>query len=137
MRSADLPAITVREDAAGLGTAHGCYFPASHSIALAAGLSPAQKAKTLCREIAHALAHRTTDKPRAEQEAEAEGTAFVVAAWVGLDTSQYSFGYVADWARSKDGPAFVRRVGGTIQKTAAAILAHLDPEAHNEGRQTA
>ena len=71
------------------------------------------------------MLHRHTDRTRQEQEAEAEGTAFVVAAWVGLDTSQYSFGYVADWAGTKDGPALVKRVGGTIQRTAQRIIAAL------------
>ena len=128
--------IAVRENAADLGAANGCYYPARHAIDLAAGLSDDQKAKTLCHELAHALLHRTTGKPRAEQEAEAEGTAFVVAAWAGLDTSRYSFGYVADWAGRKDGPALVRRVGATIQKTATAIIGRLDPvdngDAHRE-----
>ena len=61
----------------------------------------------------------------------------MVAAWVGLDTSQYSFGYVADWAAQKDGPALVRRVGATTQMTAAAIIARLDPTASADARQTA
>ena len=121
--------IPVREDATDLGAANGCYYPARHAIALAAGLSLDHKAKTMVHELGHALTHRNTDKPRAEQEAEAEGTAFVVAAWVGLDTSQYSFGYVADWAGREDGPALVRRVGATIQRTAARIIGRLDPAA--------
>lgn len=128
--------IPVREDATDLGTANGCYYPARHAIDLAAGLSEDARAKTLCHEYAHALLHRRTGQTRAEQEAEAEGTAFVVAAWAGLDTSSYSFGYVADWARGKDGPALVRRVGATIQKTAAAIIGRLDPAAA-DARETA
>ena len=124
--------ITVRTDARDLGTANGCYYPSTHAIALAAGLSEDARAKTLCHEIAHALLHRKSGKTRAEQEAEAEGTAFVVAAWAGLDTSEYSFGYVADWAGSKDGPALVRRVGGTIQKTADTIIERLAPVAESE-----
>ena len=104
-------------------------------IGLKMGLAMDQKAKTLCHELAHALLHRKTGKPRPEMEAEAEGTAFVVAAWVGLDTSAYSFAYVASWAGQKDGTVLVRRVGSTIQKTAAAIICRLDPaDAH---RQTA
>ena len=129
--------IAVRENTADLGTANGCYYPARHAIDLAAGLSDDQKAKTLCHELAHALLHRTTGKPRAEQEAEAEGTAFVVAAWVGLDTSSYSFAYVASWAGQKDGPALVRQVGATIQKTAAGIIGRLDPAGADAHRETA
>ena len=121
-----------------LAHANGVFVPGANLIGLKMGLSHDHKAKTLCHELAHALLHRTTGKPRAEQEAEAEGTAFVVAAWVGLDTSAYSFGYVADWASQKDGPALVRRVGATIQKTAAAIIGRLDPADNGDAqRETA
>ncbi len=120
--------ITVSDETT-LHHANGVFVPGANMIGLKMGLSDDQKAKTLCHELAHALLHRTAGKPRPDMEAEAEGTAFVVAAWVGLDTSQYSFGYVADWAAQKDGPALVRRVGGTVQKTAAKIIARLDPAA--------
>ena len=96
---------------------------------LAPGLSTDLKAKTLCHELGHALLHRDSNQPRQEEEAEAEGTAFVVAAWAGLDTSSYSFAYVADWAGKEDGPALVRRVGSTVQRTAQRIIAALDPAA--------
>ena len=118
--------------------ANGVFVPGANMIGLKMGLSDDHKAKTLCHELAHALLHRTTGKPRPEMEAEAEGTAFVVAAWAGLDTSQYSFGYVADWAAQKDGPTLVRRVGSTIQRTAQRIIAALDPAAGaNSARETA
>ena len=130
--------IAVREDATDLGTANGCYYPATHSIALAAGLSEDARAKTLCHEIAHAILHRRTDRTRQEQEAEAEGTAFVVAAWAGLDTSSYSFAYVADWAGRDDAAALVRQTGSTIQRAAAKIIAALDPAAEaGNARETA
>ena len=119
------------------GNAKGAYLPHLNTIILAPRLSADQKAKTLCHEMAHACLHRATGKPRPDMEAEAEGTAFVVSAWAGLDTSQYSFGYVADWAGRKNGPALVRRVGATIQKTAAAIIAALDPAAGSDARESA
>ena len=120
--------ITV-SDRTTLARANGVFVPGANMIGLKMGLAMDQKAKTLCHELAHALLHRVSGKPPVEQEAEAEGTAFVVAAWAGLDTAAYSFGYVADWAGREDGPALVRRVAGTIQKTAAAIIARLDPAA--------
>ncbi len=120
----------VREDMAGLGSARGVYVPGVNAIGLAPGLAADQKAKTLCHELAHALlGHGSTGRPRQEEEAEAEGTAFVVGAWAGLDTSGYSFGYIADWAGRKDGPALLKRVGGNIQRTAAAIIDGLAPQA--------
>ena len=120
-----------------LRDANGVYVPGANLIGLHPGLSQDQKAKTLCHELAHALLHRKTGKPRPEMEAEAEGTAFVVAAWVGLDTSSYSFAYVASWAGQKDGPALVRRVGATIQRTAAGIIGRLDPAGADAHRETA
>ncbi len=120
----------VREGMEGLGTANGVYVPGVNAIGLAPGLAMDHKAKTLCHELAHAvLEHGSTARSRDEEEAEAEGTAFVVAAWAGLDTSAYSFGYVADWAGRKDAAALVKRVGGNIQRAAGAIIARLAPEA--------
>ncbi len=129
--------ITV-SDRTTLAHANGVFVPGANMIGLKMGLSDDHKAKTLCHELAHACLHRAAGKPRAEQEAEAEGTAFVVCSWVGLDTSSYSFAYVADWAGREDGPALVRRVGSTIQKTAAKIIAALDPAASADAnRETA
>ena len=119
--------VQVREGMSGLGRAHGVFVPGANTIGLAPGLSTDQAAKTLCHELAHALLHAHGDRPREEQEAEAEGVAFVVTAWAGLDTSAYSFAYVADWAGRKDGAALIRRVGSTIHKTAASIIDRIAP----------
>ena len=125
----------VREDMAGLGSAHGVYVPGVNAIGLAPGLAMDQKAKTLAHELGHAvLDHGSTARSREEEEAEAEGTAFVVAAWAGLNTSAYSFGYVTDWAGRKDAVALVKRVGGNIQRAAARIIDRLDPA---DARKTA
>ena len=125
--------IEVRADIRGLGTAHGTYVPGTRVIALAPGLSDDQRAKTLAHELGHALLlHGHGDPRREEEEAEAEVVALVVTTWAGLDTSGYSFGYVADWVGRKDGAALVRRVGATVQKAAAAIIRRLAPEETNE-----
>ena len=61
-------------------------------------LSGAQEMKTLIHELAHLLLHRDSDLcDRAVAEVEAESVAFVVASALGLDTSDYSFPYVARW----------------------------------------
>ncbi len=120
------------------GSANGAYLPSAHAIILAPRLSVDQRAKTLCHEFAHALLHRQTGKPRAEQEAEAEGTAFVVCCWAALNTAQYTFAYIADWAHREDAAALVRKTGSTIQRTAAKIIAALDPAAEaGNTRETA
>lgn len=126
--------IPVRDDRTELGSAKGVYVPGMHAIGIAAGLAGDQRAKTLAHELGHALLHRAGDRPRDEEEAEAEGVAYVVSTWAGIDVDDYSFGYVATWAGRKDGPALVRRVGATIQKTAAAIIDRLVPA---EARRTA
>jgi hypothetical protein len=62
-------------------------------------LSGAQTAKTLIHELAHLLLHGDTDlSERAVAEVEAESVAFVVSSGLGLDTSDYSFPYVARWS---------------------------------------
>ncbi len=86
---------------------------------------PAQQVKTLAHELAHALLHEGTDD-RALAELEAESTAFVVCRSLGLDTSDYSFGYVACWAGGgTEAVARIRSSGTRIQQAALSIV---DPE---------
>jgi hypothetical protein len=68
-------------------------------VVLREGLSGAQSAKTLIHELAHVLLHQDTDLLEREvAEVEAENVAFVVSSVLGLDTSDYSFPYVARWS---------------------------------------
>lgn len=88
--------------------------------------SPAQRVKTLAHELAHALLHESF-KVRVLAELEAESTAFIVCKVLGIDSSDYSFGYVANWA----GGGEQATVGITascqnIQKAAASILGHFE-----------
>lgn len=65
------------------------------------GLEPAQSVKTLAHELAHAILHGEADctsPARSAAELEAESVAFVVCNDFGLDSSSYSFGYIATWA---------------------------------------
>ena len=114
------------------GTTNGDCSYARRRIRVEARNRPAQRVKTLAHELAHALLHEgCDDRPLAELEA--ESTAFVVCRQLGLDSSDYSFGYVACW--SGGGPEAVARIkasGGRIQRAAAAIL-----EAPDEGGVTA
>jgi antirestriction protein ArdC len=69
-----------------------------HLVVIREDLSGAQAAKTLIHELAHLLLHRDSDLcDRAVVEVEAESVAFVVCSALGLDTSDYSFPYVARW----------------------------------------
>jgi hypothetical protein len=110
--------------------AKGYYDPLQGKIVLSAGLAPDQKAKTLAHELAHhMLAHGHGRAPgRPTEEAEAEGTAFVVCAHYGLDTADYSFGYVANWARDEGGPALVKQASAAIQVAAKDMIDNMEPQ---------
>jgi antirestriction protein ArdC len=87
---------------------------------------PAQQVKTLAHELAHALLHEGVGD-LALAELEAESAAFLVCHSLGLDSGQYSFGYVACWAGG--GPEAVAAIsasGSAIQRAASAILEGLD-----------
>lgn len=76
----------------------------SYTIAIDSSLSDAQAAKTLLHELAHVILHTkdgkalSADMRRGVREVEAESTAYVVAGLLGLDTENYTVGYVASWA---------------------------------------
>jgi hypothetical protein len=70
-------------------------------IRIREGLQPAQSVKTLAHELAHTILHSEVDcigPTRSVAELEAESVAFVVCDDLGLDSSAYSFGYIATWA---------------------------------------
>lgn len=77
----------------------GVYRPTDKHIAIKPGLSHTQTFKTLCHETAHMLLHTGSER-RDSAELEAETTAFLVANAIGIDTSDYSFAYIASWAAS-------------------------------------
>ena len=78
-------------------------------IVIQEGMSQAQTLKTAIHELAHSVMHDSEPKGegtalpgRATREVQAESVAFVVSSWLGLDTGDYSFGYVAGWSEGKD-----------------------------------
>src|ERR1035441_2858016 len=90
--------------------------------------SEAQQAKTLAHEIGHALLHdpgveATKDLERGLKELEAESAAYVICTALGMDTSDYSFGYVAGWAGgAPEAIQGIKASTGRIQKAATAVL---------------
>ena len=94
------------------GTAHGYYHLEEKRIAIDEGMSELQNLKTAIHEIAHAKLHdidlnapqeEQGDRPdRRTREVQAESIAYTVCQHYGLDTSDYSFGYVAGWSSGRE-----------------------------------
>ena len=106
--------------------ANGYYSLAEKRIAIKSGLSEEQTLKTAIHEIAHALLHdRDTgtekETDRATKEVQAESVAYTVCAYYGLDTSDYSFGYVAGWSKDKEAKELAASME-VIRKTAKEII---------------
>ena len=118
--------------------AYGCFYPLENRIEIRAGLPNAQTIKTMIHEIAHAVLHRHdrdgSRAARSRREIEAESVAYIVSTHYGIDTSSYSFGYIASWSKDKDLPALKASLQ-TIQQAAAHLISLLDcvlyPQAAN------
>ena len=87
--------------------AHGYYSHSEDRIVIQTGMSDAQTVKTGIHECAHKLLHdknleiATVHSDRSGREVQAESVAFIVAEHFGLDTSEYSFPYIAGWSKGK------------------------------------
>jgi hypothetical protein len=90
-------------------------------------MSELQTVKTGIHETAHSILHSGTNnlKDSATMETEAESIAFIVCCHLGLDTSSYSFPYLATWSSSKELPELKSSLS-TIQKTAHSLIEKLD-----------
>lgn len=109
------------------GKAKGYYSPAEHRIAIRTGMEEAQILKTALHECCHSKCEclENKDAPKyaadkAGRETRAEAVAYVVCSRIGLDTSDYSFPYLASWS-SQDIKELNEQMG-MIQKTANEII---------------
>ena len=115
------------------GNSKGYYSPASDKIVIKTGMSDAQTLKTVFHEAAHKLLHDpkaeivTVKSPRNEKEVQAESVAFMVAEKFGLDTSEYSFPYIASWSEGKQLEQ-LKNVLQEIQSAAKQISNAIDSE---------
>ena len=115
--------------------AHGYYHLEDKRIALDEGMSELQTLKTAIHEIAHAKLHdidlnapKDEQQPRVDRrtrEVEAESVAYTVCQHYGLDTSDYSFGYVAGWSSGRE-LAELKSSLETIRSAAADIINSID-----------
>ncbi len=116
------------------GGAHGYYHLTEKRIAIDDGMSEMQTIKTLIHEIAHAKLHAIDPdekvspeekKDRHTKEVEAEAVAYTVCQRYGLETSDYSFGYIAGWSSDKEAKELKGSLE-TIRSTAADMIESID-----------
>ena len=117
------------------GGAHGYYHLEEKRIAIDEGMSELQTLKTAIHEIAHAKLHAIDkDAPATEQadrpdhrtrEVQAESVAYSVCQHYGLDTSDYSFGYVAGWSSGRE-LSELKASLETIRKAANELITDID-----------
>jgi len=87
------------------GGANGYYSPTAGKIVIDERLPQLQMLKTMVHEIAHAtLGHGSKEDKwdRQTKEVQAESVAYWVTQMIGLDTSDYSFGYISGWSKDKE-----------------------------------
>ena len=103
-----------------------------HRIRIRTSNSPAQRVKTLAHELGHAILHAPGEgRPdnRGHMELEAESVAFVVCANNGIETDDYSFGYVTGWIGGGDeARGAIKASGARIQRAADQILTAMSGE---------
>ena len=117
------------------GSSHGYYHLEDKRIAIDEGMSEIQTLKTAIHEIAHAKLHdidlnapENEQQPRIDRrtrEVEAESVAYTVCQHYGLDTSDYSFGYVAGWSSGRE-LSELKSSLETIRSAAAEIINSID-----------
>ena len=120
------------------GGSHGYYHLTEKRIAIQEGMSELQTLKTAIHEIAHSKLHaidpeapaiEQADRPDSRtREVQAESVAYAVCQHYGLDTSDYSFGYVAGWSSGKDLKelkASLETIRATAHELITAIDGHL------------
>ena len=116
---------TETEDLSFMTGAKGYYSPRKDKIVINKDLEDLQTAKTLIHEYAHSILHKETDKNQSQREIEAESLAFVICDYFGIDTSEYSFGYIASYA-NKD-YSELKSILVNIQSKAHEMIELIEP----------
>ena len=116
------------------GEAKGYFHTTDHRIAIQEGMSQSQTIKTAIHEVAHAKLHdrernqdidAVLDKDRNTKEVEAESVAYTMCQHFGIDTSDYSFGYIARWSSDRDMKELKSSLD-TIRKTASELITGIE-----------
>lgn len=124
------------------GGSHGYYHLEDKMIVIKEGMSQQQTLKTCIHEIAHALLHdndtgkeRDNLPDRRTKEVEAESIAYTVCQHFGIDSSDYSFGYVAGWSSGKELEELKTSMN-TIRSTASEIINSVEKSLYKAKEQT-
>ncbi len=109
--------------------AKGFFSRTNNTITINQSMSQLQTVKTALHEMAHQKLHSdmkiAEQQTRNSREVEAESTAYVVCQHYGIDTSDYSFSYVAGWSEGKDIPELKESLN-TIRKAASELIMDID-----------
>ena len=117
------------------GDSKGFFSPTEKRIAVQEGMSESQTLKTMVHEIAHSMLHDkevnkdilAPAKDRNTKEVEAESIAYTVCQHFGIDTSEYSFGYIAGWSTGRDMKELKSSLD-TIRRTASELITGIEEQ---------
>ena len=115
------------------GESKGYFHTEEKRIAVQENMSESQTLKTMVHEVAHSMLHNkelnkdmdTPVKDRNTKEVEAESIAYTVCQHFGIDTSDYSFGYIAGWSSSKEMTELKASLD-TIRRTASELITGIE-----------
>ena len=116
------------------GDSKGYYDREAKRIAVQENMSESQTLKTMIHEVAHSKLHskeveqdEQMRKDRNTKEVEAESIAYTVCQHFGVDTSDYSFGYIAGWSSGRDTKE-LRASMDTIRRTASELITGIEEQ---------
>lgn len=118
--------IDSKEDKRLRSGANGYACPNKNKIIIKRDMSINHQLKTMIHEYAHVQLHKDTNKSKELKEIEAESIAFVVCNSFGLDTSEYSFGYITSWSEGMKSEQF-KKILQDIQCKANEIIENVKP----------
>ena len=124
------------------GGAKGYFHTTENRIAIKEGMDEIQNVKTLIHEMAHAKLHNMTAQKKREdggqtkssKEVEAESVAYTVCQHYGIDTSDYSFGYIAGWSGGKEMPELKASLD-TIRTASSELISRIDEKLQEISRE--
>ena len=116
------------------GESKGYFDREARRIAVQENMSESQTLKTMIHEVAHSMLHNKeveqdeqARKDRNTKEVEAEGIAYTVCQHFGVDTSEYSFGYIAGWSSGRDTKELKSSMD-TIRRTASELIIGIEEQ---------